>query len=662
MATTVKIDNPSLRSQGTRVQSSDGVATSPLKAPASAPARQTWIESACALGVFTAVFAWWQRGWLAQAHDSVPMTAPGGFADAQLIVWVLDWVARRLRSDFGRILDAPINYPEPGQLTGSEHFATAQLLFFPLDTATANPILAANLTAMVFYSVTAWAMFVFLRSLGIRTLPAMFGGFSLALGPFQIPGNLHILQLLPVFFPLTAWALHRLRINPNARTTVLCGFVYVAGLMSSFYIAFLLSVFYVGWALVELLRRADDRRQFTIAAGVAFATPIALFIVLSLPYLNRPEIDPNRGLTWTMQGTKLAIRQLVRIFGEHKVSLGSVSTSVALLGIAAFFRREFRVYAGACGAFAIGGIFLYIGGLQVVASWQLPGPLGAIATFVGQFFRIFPRGLVLTAFAFATIGALGLETIWRRAPRLGAATAALATVLLVGIRGPVLANPYIYEVAAFTEHEQAYRDLARIASNGSAGSLLELPRRGNPKTADAEAMMGQMIHGVPLITGHTGYLPARRVALDQILRRPLDRSTLGELLRSATGLRWIVVRPQRSWSRRGEYGKALRALRSSARLATEHRLGRLHVFEMLAKIQSEPSRPSRPCAGDRHSCNTSRSYRIRSYQEMGWTDWQTVEGDGFDFEEILYDKCFHDELHGGVARVTLNKPERSTTS
>ena len=43
---------------------------------------------------------------------------------------------------------------------------------------------------------------------------------------------------------------------------------------------------------------------------------------------------------------------------------------------------------------------------------------------------------------------------------------------------------------------------------------------------------------------------------------------------------------------------------------------------------------------------------------MSWSDWQRVEGDGLDFEEILYEKKFHAELEGGVARVTFNKPEK----
>ena len=43
---------------------------------------------------------------------------------------------------------------------------------------------------------------------------------------------------------------------------------------------------------------------------------------------------------------------------------------------------------------------------------------------------------------------------------------------------------------------------------------------------------------------------------------------------------------------------------------------------------------------------------------MSWTDWQEVEGDGMDFDEILYDKKHHTSLEGGIARITMNKPEK----
>jgi naphthoate synthase/2-ketocyclohexanecarboxyl-CoA hydrolase len=43
---------------------------------------------------------------------------------------------------------------------------------------------------------------------------------------------------------------------------------------------------------------------------------------------------------------------------------------------------------------------------------------------------------------------------------------------------------------------------------------------------------------------------------------------------------------------------------------------------------------------------------------MGWSIWERVTGDGFDFEEIVYEKHRHDETQGAVARVTMNRPER----
>jgi naphthoate synthase/2-ketocyclohexanecarboxyl-CoA hydrolase len=43
---------------------------------------------------------------------------------------------------------------------------------------------------------------------------------------------------------------------------------------------------------------------------------------------------------------------------------------------------------------------------------------------------------------------------------------------------------------------------------------------------------------------------------------------------------------------------------------------------------------------------------------MSWTPWEPVEGEGLIFEEILYEKKHHSELGGGIARVTINKPDK----
>ena len=43
---------------------------------------------------------------------------------------------------------------------------------------------------------------------------------------------------------------------------------------------------------------------------------------------------------------------------------------------------------------------------------------------------------------------------------------------------------------------------------------------------------------------------------------------------------------------------------------------------------------------------------------MSWSAWQRVEGEGFDFAEILYEKKSHAALGGGIARVTINKTDK----
>jgi 1,4-dihydroxy-2-naphthoyl-CoA synthase len=43
---------------------------------------------------------------------------------------------------------------------------------------------------------------------------------------------------------------------------------------------------------------------------------------------------------------------------------------------------------------------------------------------------------------------------------------------------------------------------------------------------------------------------------------------------------------------------------------------------------------------------------------MSWSDWQGVEGEGLEFEEILFEKKYHEKLEGGIARITLNNPDK----
>ena len=77
--------------------------------------------------------------------------------DAQLIVWILSWVAHALGHAPTTLLEANINHPAPAQLTGSDYFLSSQLLFAPLEIATGNAVLATNLTALATYCLAGLA-------------------------------------------------------------------------------------------------------------------------------------------------------------------------------------------------------------------------------------------------------------------------------------------------------------------------------------------------------------------------------------------------------------------------------------------------------------------------------------------------------------------------
>lgn len=43
---------------------------------------------------------------------------------------------------------------------------------------------------------------------------------------------------------------------------------------------------------------------------------------------------------------------------------------------------------------------------------------------------------------------------------------------------------------------------------------------------------------------------------------------------------------------------------------------------------------------------------------MTWTEWRAVGGEDLEFSDIIYEKKYHDDLWGGQARITVNRPER----
>src|SRR6185436_4459058 len=124
--------------------------------------------------------------------------------DSYFITWVFSWVLHSLVTAPATMFDANINYPAPGQLTGSEHFLSTQLAFAPLWWLTHNAVLATNLVAFLSYPAAAIAMERLLHALGYRRAVAWLAGLLFALGPLRVPFNVHVVQYLNFYLPLAA--------------------------------------------------------------------------------------------------------------------------------------------------------------------------------------------------------------------------------------------------------------------------------------------------------------------------------------------------------------------------------------------------------------------------------------------------------------------------
>ena len=213
--------------------------------------------------------------------------------DEQLIVWILSWVSHALGTDPRLVFDANINFPAPGQLTGSDHFFTSQLLFGPLFGLTRNPILSANLTALATYPLAALAMQRLLLRVGCAPSTAWTMGLVFALGPRRVPFNLHILQYSNLFLPLVALCLVRLRDAPTGKHAASLMLVFGLGILSSFYMAVLLAFTALVWGIASWLQPGRNRARFLALGLLAGVGASCVAAVLITPYFGRLGGSPR---------------------------------------------------------------------------------------------------------------------------------------------------------------------------------------------------------------------------------------------------------------------------------------------------------------------------------------------------------------------------------
>ena len=549
------------------------------------------------VGIFVVLgLPWIERGWTQLPVDETA-------EDAWLIVWVLDWVRSALAGDPRTLFDPPINYPAPQQLAGSEHFLASQLLFAPLFRLTGSAVAAANLTANLSHGLAAAAMDALLRALGFARGASFVAALIYGFGWNAVPARLHVLQSQDLFFPLTALALHRLRDRPTAARALAVFLAYAAGLLSSYHMAVYLTAAMVVWGAFELLRPQVERGRYAAWGSAAGAAALVLLVVVSMPYLARPEAqgDVQLGFSrWrtghlttgsvdsiarvvtlptlasTFIGCLLGAGQrpfcvpvgdvIERARVDWQFGMGPVSAIVPLLvlaGLAMAFRD--RRAQALC---AVGAVLLFLrfvlGGSEYVQVGEVEVPMRALlADSPARFIRVPRRALALATFGGALFVAAGADAVLRR---LGAARLVAVPLLAVAIvmRLPPLsggATPpaNLSPAAAFVERwsrlaPTVYIDNAALGPDASSYFLTaELVRRQGggplldlPVVRDGTTVVGQMITRQPSIAFYSGYVPSHVSIVNRLIARLGDPEALDDLI-DMTRLRWIVLRDTSEW-------------------------------------------------------------------------------------------------------------------
>ncbi len=510
--------------------------------------RTDWLRS---LGSYLVVFGVLAAPWLRVASHAIPRAHNTPFVyadDARLIIWVLGWVAHALATSPGTIVDAPINYPAPGQLAGSEHFGASQLVAAPIFWSTGNAVLAANMAAFVCYPLAALAMERLLVALEVAPVVAWIAGFLFATGPLYATANLQVLQYPSLFLPLVALALLRLRHVPEARAAVALGVVLLAGLFSSYHMAVMLLLTGAVWGVVEIARPGPRRVRFVVMAMGVTVLALVVLVLASRPYFARPEA--SGGDLGAVVGVPVAkqtsdtfwfpVRLAVPLWGAMPLALAAAG--LLALGGGSAVRR-----------LAIPGIVLALS----AAALMLP-PVSVRALIDAsplRFLRAPFRLAVVSGFGTTLLAAAALQLVWpRRSGRLVVAFVGLALLVL---RGRHLVETGTEEIGALAADRPVYDAVARAGRDAGGGALLELPltdanaaKHGSDVPRgflEPDAMVGSTRHWLPLLSGRTGYPPPHRTLFEQSVARLSAPGALADLV-DMTHVRWLLLRPVDYWA------------------------------------------------------------------------------------------------------------------
>ena len=276
------------------------------------------------------------------AHDPAHLVPDN--TDPRLFSWVMISVFRNLLTQPHLLLHGGGFYPHGLSLTFAEPLVTPALVAGPLFWWTGNPYLAYNVTLLLFWAASGWAMYAVTYWITRRHGAAAVAMVIFTLAPPRIEYAVEFQMEIMFGLPLSVYALVRYLETQRLRYLVAFLAAFWLQAIAVWYFAVILGLGLVVVALSFALRRWSGWRPATLlAAGIGgVALAVALAPVAWPFFVTRRELGLERSATdaldrsadlltyLTTTGTWLA-----RIVHVHFVSETTLFPGLLALGLAA---------------------------------------------------------------------------------------------------------------------------------------------------------------------------------------------------------------------------------------------------------------------------------------------------------------------------------------
>lgn len=353
-------------------------------------------------------------------------------SDPGLVMWTISWVNHALLNQATDLFAANAFYPYPGSLAYSEHGFGVAILVSPWYWFSDNPVVPYNLLLLFSYFGSAVGMYCLAFYYTGSRWAAFVSGTIFGFAFFRSHHFGHLTLICTAWFPLSIWALHRLRDRFSWRLGVVWVAVTALQCLSNWYIAVMLALT-LGCLTLFLCLRSP--RPWTFLLRMApLAGAIALIILpFARPYMmHSVDHSMEEGTVfsadaidyvtppWNTIAGQLLGNQGHWIWGERTIYLGLAALLLAAAGLLSNRHRNIAWFYLGLGALG----FVFSLGPRMPGGTLLPLALVYKAVpFLGQF-RATARFAFLVAFAVSVLAGFAAAKL-RSRPGL------LATLIMI---------------------------------------------------------------------------------------------------------------------------------------------------------------------------------------------------------------------------------------